>query len=242
MSTSSQVQEFLAHQEAANKRRTWLHKLMRFIMWIAFRLEATGLENVPREGATVLMMNHMQFVDPVIATTLIRHRWVISMAKAETMDHWWSRFFVRLWGNFPIKRGEVDRAALTNTIELLNSGQLVLIAPEGTRNPEGLQQPKDGIAYILQKTDAVIVPCAVVGADNWRKRLLTLRRAYARVHFGRPFKLCPPEGQRVNRAVRSAMMREAMYQLALAIPDEYAQKRGQFQDVENATTQYIQFL
>jgi hypothetical protein len=59
---------------------------------------------------------------------------------------------------------------------------------------------------------------------------------------GRPFRFRLPDDQRMTRIIRQHMIREAMYQLALAIPEEYAALRGAYSDIENATTEYIEFL
>src|SRR6185436_20613088 len=44
--------------------------LMRFICWLLihsfYRLDKRGLENIPEEGAAVLVCNHVSFVDPLV--------------------------------------------------------------------------------------------------------------------------------------------------------------------------------
>ena len=90
--------------------------------------------------------------------------------------------FVKWWGSFSINRGEIDRKALMHSIELLKSGQLILIAPEGTRHPEGLSQPKDGFAFIATKADAVIIPTAISGAVDWQDAF-KLKRPRINVNF-----------------------------------------------------------
>lgn len=206
-------------------------------------MEVEGLEHLPATGPTVLMMNHMAFIDPVVVTASVQNRYVIAMAKAETMKDWFPRLVVNLWGNFTVKRGEADRQAIQNSIALLQRGHLLLIAPEGTRNPEtGLQAPKDGMAYILHKADALVVPTAVVGASDWSQRLKRWRRAYAHISFGRPFRFVLGEGERLNREIRQKMMQEAMYQLARTIPDSYADKRGCYQDLSRSSTHYLHFV
>ena len=80
------------------------------------------------------------------------------MTKVENLENPLTAPFVIMWGSFSINRGEIDRKALMNSIELLKSGQLIYIAPEGHRHPEGLSQPKDGFAYIATKADTLIIP------------------------------------------------------------------------------------
>jgi 1-acyl-sn-glycerol-3-phosphate acyltransferase len=188
------------------------------------------------------MMNHISIIDPIVLTAVIEKRYVIAMAKSESADNPFTNFFINLWGNFTVQRGEVDRSALTSAIELLKAGNLVLMAPEGTRSPDGLIAPRSGVAYIAHRAHATVVPAAICAAQDWANRLKRLKRAYVRVHFGRPFQLILPEGQRMTRPIREQMMQEAMYQLAQAIPDEYAHQRGVFHDIQNATTDYLAFV
>lgn len=219
-----------------------MHAFLRGLVWLLWRGTVEGRENVPVEGGVILMMNHASGVDPILCTGLIHHRYVITMAKIESRRNPLVSIFNWLWGNFPVKRGVVDRFALNITIELLKRDQLLLIAPEGTRNREGLGQPKDGIAFIATKADAVIVPAAVVGTKKWWQRLLTGRFVRADVRFGTPFRFKLPANGALTKAVREQMMREAMYQLALTIPDAYAEYRGVFQDIETATSEMIELL
>jgi 1-acyl-sn-glycerol-3-phosphate acyltransferase len=88
----------------------------------------------------------------------------------------------------------------------------------------------------------VIVPAAICGAEDWRKRLKRFRRAYAKVVFGAPFRFRRGEGKRIPRQALSAMITEAMYQLALTMPDEYSHLRGYYSDIENASSEYLEFV
>ncbi len=233
------VQEFVAAQPKFAWRRRILRRLIRIVFPIIFKLEITGLENVPAEGSSLLMMNHITLLDPVLCMGAITSRFVIPMTKIENLENPLIAPFVRMWGSFSITRGEVDRKALMNSIELLKSGQLILIAPQGHRHPEGLSQPLDGFAYIATKADAVIIPAAISGAVGWVENLTHLKRTRIQVKFGRPFKF-KTEGKRVPREALTAMMDEAMYQLSMAVQDET--RRGVYSDLSKASTQYLEFV
>ena len=151
-------------------------------------------------------------------------------------------WLLRQWGHYPIQRGEYDRKALLQTIALLQNGQMVLMAPEGTRHPGGLQQAKEGMAFVASKADAVIVPAAICGAEDWRSRLKSARRAYAKVVFGAPFRFRTGDRKRIPRAELAQMITQAMYQLAITIPAEYAYLRGFYSDIKNATSDLLEFV
>ena len=238
-SMTASVQEFVAMQPKFAWRRRIMRAIGSFVFFLLLRLEVTGLENIPASGSSLLMMNHITLLDPVLCMVAVKRRFVIPMTKVENLNNPFVAPLVRLWGSYSINRDEIDRKALMNSIELLKSGQLILIAPEGTRHPEGLSQPKDGFAYIATKADAVIIPAAISGAVGWQSAF-KLQRPRIQVNFGPAFKFKSDEKGRVPREQLTPMMDEAMYQLALAVQDE--SRRGVYSDVSKATTKHLEFV
>lgn len=240
MTTTTSVQEYIALQPKLARRRSIMRSIIRFILFnILTKVEVRGLDNVIDDEPAILMMNHISLLDPILCMAAVTNRFVIPMSKAENLRNPLLAPFIRWWGSYVVNRGEVDRKALVNSIELLKSGQLILIAPEGTRQTDGLAQPKDGLAYVATKADAVIIPAAISGAMDWLDQIKRLRRPRIIVTFGRPFRF-KLNGARVPREALSAMTEEAMYQLALALPDESL--RGIYRDVSQATTEHLEFV
>ena len=242
MANDLSIEEFIARQGEYEKNRRMMYPLFRSLMSLICHVEVQGLHNIPRDGVTSLMINHVSFLDPLVVTASIPFRHTISLSKAENFKIPLVSWLLAQWGNYPINRGEFDRKALLQTIELMKTGQLLLMAPEGTRRAEGLQPGKDGLAFVATKADAVIVPTAICGGEDWKARIKRLRRAYAKVVFGRPFRFRADGQSRIPRPQLSQMINEAMYQLAITIPDEYAHLRGHYSDVENATTDLLDFV
>lgn len=234
------VQEYVAMQP----KLAWRRQLMRGWMRAAFRLftsiTVTGTENIPPSGGTLLMMNHISLLDPMLCMVAVKNRFVVPMTKVENMQNPVLAPLIRFWGAYSVERGEVDRTALMNSIELIKSGALILIAPEGTRQKQGLSQPKEGMTYVAAKADAIILPTGISGAVPWQHNLTHLKRTHINVNFGRPFKFKTGGKPRVPREDLAAMTDEAMYQLALAVKDE--SMRGVYSDVSKATTQFLEFV
>lgn len=241
--TVQTIEQYIARQPEYDKRRRILLPMLRAAVPTFCKIEVTGLHNVPRQGSASLMINHISYLDPIVVTASIPYRYTISLSKVENFRIPVVGWFLRQWGHYPIHRGGYDRKALMQTIALLQSGQLILMAPEGTRHAGGGLQPgKDGLAYVASKADAVIVPTAICGVENWKTRMKRLRRAYAKVVFGRGFRFRSADQKRIPRQMLARMMREAMYQLAITIPDEYAHLRGHYADIEKSTSDTIEFL
>lgn len=242
MSHELSIEEYIARQPQFDRARRIMLPLLRAAVPAFCKVDVAGLSNVPRQGRACLMINHVSYLDPIVVTVSIPFRYTISLSKVENFSIPVAGWFLRRWGHYPIHRGKFDRKALMQTIELLKSGQLVLMAPEGTRHPEGMQQAKEGLAYVATKADAVIVPAAICGAEDWRRRLKRFRRAYAKVVFGKPFRLRADNRRRIPRAELAEMTTQAMHQLALTIPDEYAYLRGYYRDIEKARSDRLEFV
>lgn len=198
-----------------------------------------GLENIPPSGPAVLMINHTTAADPVAVMGATRPRFPVPMSKIENFWNPLYSILARTWGAYPVRRGEVDREALRITLELLKAGELVLIAPEGHRNP-GLSRPRHGLTYIALKADPPIVPTAIFNIETWLKDLfIPWRRTPVHVRYGRPFRLRVAGRQRVSKEEMSRITDEMMYQLAALLPER---NRGDYRDLSRMTTDYLEFL
>ena len=120
-----------------------------------------------------------------------------------------------------VRRGEADREALRKALEVLHSGGVLGIAPEGTRSREtqALQQGKVGTAYLATRADVPIVPVGISGTEQIRHRVRQLRRTDVRLAVGEPFRL-PASGR-----VRGRQLEEytdlIMRRIAELLPEEY---------------------
>jgi 1-acyl-sn-glycerol-3-phosphate acyltransferase len=147
-----------------------------------FRLQATGLEHLPAEGGFVLAANHTSNFDPwPLGLPLFPQRWLRFMAKSEL--YWWPLARVLdAAGAFPVERGKGDVEAIEKAVELVRSGEVVVMFPEGTRQRKGLRKrwearPHTGAARIAHRAAAPLVPAAIRGTDRLA-RLGPLRVAY----------------------------------------------------------------
>lgn len=234
------VQDYVARQPQLMGRRRFMRSFIQGLGFhVLWKLTVTGEENIPDDGPAIIMMNHLSLIDPVLVMGAVRNRFVIPMTKVENMRNPVLRPLVMWWGAYSINRGEIDRKALMNSIELVKSGQLILIAPEGTRQKHGLAEAKEGLAYVATKANAVIIPTGITGAHDWVDKLKRLRRPNIRIHFGPAFRFKTGGRARVPREELTAMSHEAMYQLALAIQDPAW--RGVYSDVDRATTEFLEF-
>ena len=165
--------------------------LMRFLVWIlihsVYRLRKTGLENIPDEGAAIVVCNHVSYVDAMVINAGCRRpiRWV--------MDHQIFKipvvsFVFRTAKAIPIAPAHEDAAMLERAYETiareLADGQLVGIFPEGHLTADGeMREFRGGVSKILERTPVPVIPMALSGL--WRS-LFTRNRARLR-HIAKIF-------------------------------------------------------
>ena len=221
--------------------RLWFRRVVkpviRFLIWLLLRLEVTGLENIPCDGSAILAISHTNFLDPVLAMAVCP-RPVESVSKIENFQLFIFGPLIRLYGVIPIRRGEVDRWALREAVEVLERGRVLIIAPEGTRSGVGrLQRGRGGLAYIAAQTGTLILPVGIIGVEGFWPNLVRLRRTPVKMVLGQPFRFAA-RGRSLDRQALSQMTTEAMHQLAATLPPE---RRGRYADLEAATEEWLEF-
>jgi len=211
---------------------------LRLAYWAVLRLEVVGRERIPAEGPVILMINHVHFLDPfVVLASMPRPVTVLSKIENFSIPFWGLIF--KWYGAIPVRRGQVDRRALRGALAALKAGTLLIVAPEGTRSPDGTLQPAlNGMAYLAHREEAAIVPLAITGQTAFGRHLKRLRRTPVRLQLGQPFYV-RADGRRLERDVLHAVTTEAMYQLAALLPPE---QRGVYADLDQATTRYLHFV
>jgi 1-acyl-sn-glycerol-3-phosphate acyltransferase len=165
--------------------------LLRFIAFIVtrciYRFRVRGDENIPTEGAAILVANHVSFVDAIVLMAasprpirfIMDHRifkvpvlgWLFKLAKA-----------------IPIAPQKEDPAAYAAAFEaadrVLSEGDLLCIFPEGGITRDGsLQEFKGGVMKILERRPVPVVPIAL--QNLWGSYFSRIERGTAMV---RPFR------------------------------------------------------
>ena len=227
------------YDHARLERRRWILRWM--IREIGFRIlvkldTVSGLENLPAQGPAILMINHIAFVDPVVVLGCLPRN-IVPMAKVEVFRYPVWGVFPKLWEVIPVHRGEMDRAALRTAMEVLGAGEVILVAPEGTRSVS-LQRGKEGVAFLGYRSGAPIIPVAVEGTQGFPSP--DPRRWWepgAQIRLGRAFRY-RRQVERPGREQLRRMTDEAMYVLAAMLPEA---RRGVYSDLSAATRATMDF-
>jgi 1-acyl-sn-glycerol-3-phosphate acyltransferase len=130
------------------------------------RARVIGKHNIPKNGAFLLAPIHRSNIDTPLAAAVTTRR-MRFMGK----DSIWKikpiGWIISSLGAFPVTRGSADREALKRCINVLESGEPLVLFPEGTRQSGPLVQPLfDGAAYVAVKAGVPIIPVGIGGSEG----------------------------------------------------------------------------
>jgi 1-acyl-sn-glycerol-3-phosphate acyltransferase len=191
------------HLGAASGRR--IGKLLFNSVYRSTTLDAW---RVPTSGPVLFASNHASFLDGPLVFGLAP-RPVHFLVKTE-MFHGVTGWFLDRFGQIPVDRSGVDRAALHGAMSVLRSGGAVGVFPEGARGLGDVASVHEGITWLAMQSGAPVVPVACLGTrspgDDVGRPPRPLRRVA--VAFGDPIELRARPG--VPRRVASRELTERL--------------------------------
>ncbi|MGH2408126.1 MAG: lysophospholipid acyltransferase family protein [Candidatus Limnocylindrales bacterium] len=195
------------------------------------RLRVEGAEHVPDEPGVIVASNHLSIADPPVLSVVIARlvgRRVRYMAKGEALDAPIMGPVLRAYGGFGVRRGQPDREAIRMAQTVLDAGDWLGLAPEGTRSRSGaMGEAKAGVALLALRSRAPILPVGIAGTERTWPIGAHLPRVGTTitVSFGPLYRPTPPERAEDRRAALDAGTDELMRRIAILLPGSY---RGRF--------------
>jgi 1-acyl-sn-glycerol-3-phosphate acyltransferase len=199
--------------------RVFMRGIFKLTTLVTMRATVRGMENFPKQGPALIVINHLGDADSVLLSAAIP-RTIDGMGKIELNEHWLVGPIFRAYGVIYIHRGRPDRKAIRAALDVLAEGRMLALAPEGREAVNGkLEEGTDGAAFLAMKSGAQIVPIAMTGTQNekifnrkwWRRAPVTLT-------VGKPFYLQKQDD-------RQKMLRDGTHQIMVALasllPESY---------------------
>ncbi len=155
------------------------YAVVRFIVrpfaYLYFRLRVVGRENIPEKGSVIVCCNHTSISDAwLLISTFPRQ--IFFMSKSELFKNRIVKWFIKNMGAFAVARGTGGSDGIKAAVDIVESGKVMGIFPEGTRNPVGKPgRGKAGVALIISKTGAPVIPVSI-----HREKLTPFARATVR--------------------------------------------------------------
>ena len=206
----------------------WLMRAMTSTYLIGL-FSVIGDENVPRVGPVIICPNHSATLDPPMVPAFLPRGDSWSMAKSEYFRRGLMAWIFRRYHAFPVVRHTADRTALRRAFDILKSGQVLIMYPEGTRVESGvLAQPEPGAGFIAQQAACPVIPVALTGTrECLPKGARWPKRTHVSVTFGKPFVVRSrrDDGTRIKREDAANAI---MLEIAELLPEN---QRGAFRDL-----------
>ncbi len=158
-----------------------LYRFIKAAYYIFYNVSVEGRENLPKNCGFIIASNHRTYADPPLVAVTSRCSKFAFVAKEELFKNPLFGWLIRRLGAFPVSRGKGDMSVITNAVEKVEEGRILVIFPEGTRSKDGtLGKGKTGVALIAAKSKAMVVPTAIIfkGKLKFRSKVT--------VKFGKP--------------------------------------------------------
>jgi 1-acyl-sn-glycerol-3-phosphate acyltransferase len=203
------------------------------------RVHDQELQRIPQQGPLIIYTNHVNVLEIPIIYTHLQPRKVHGMLLAERWKIPVMNWVFDVTETVPLHRGEADLPAIRTGLEVLKRGEMLIIAPEGTRSHDGqLQGAHPGVVLLALHSGATLIPVGYYGGENYTANLRKLKRTDFHLGVGKPFTL-DIQGKKATKELRQQIMDEMMYQLAMVLPEKY---RGAYADFSKARMEYLKFF
>jgi 1-acyl-sn-glycerol-3-phosphate acyltransferase len=187
------------------------------------RLDVSGVEVIPSDGPLLIASNHISHLDaPLALATVPRIVEFVTLADLNTVPL--TGHILRSYGVIWVRRDQLDRDVLRQSLDVLTQGGALWIAPEAGRSPSGaLVAGRQGAAWLAAKSRAPIVPMGITGTHEVVDQLKHGRRPPITISFGAPFVLTldPHADAATRRAQLAANTDTLMRRIAALLPTDY---------------------
>jgi 1-acyl-sn-glycerol-3-phosphate acyltransferase len=202
--------------------RNLLRGLIRALLQLVARVEIVHPERLPSTGSYAFATNHLGILDAFLAYDIL-DRWDFFIPVAEKLaEHAILRWLGKHLNFIFIDRFNPDIHALRLILQRMQQGEVLVIAPEGTRSrSEQMAEGKPGVSYLASKTGFPVIPVALAGTED---RLLIdnlkhLRKTPITVTVGEAFTL-PPFPKTDRDTALKAYTDEIMCRIAAMLPEK----------------------
>jgi 1-acyl-sn-glycerol-3-phosphate acyltransferase len=211
--------------------RAFVRGVLKLIAKICLNVSAEGMENFPKKGPLLVVINHLGDADaPAIMSVLPFAP--DALAGIEEFEIPVLGNLMNWYGVIWLHRGRADTRAIRASLDGLAEGRIIVIAPEGRYSLTGaLEEGGGGAAFLAYKSGSMILPIAVTDTenDNVYGHLKKLQRARVHVKVGKMFKLAEQamgaattrSGSKVRQAAVDLGTRQIMQELAVLLPEKY---------------------
>ena len=183
---------------------------------------------LPADGPFIVAPNHYSEIDPVVMGVAV---WKLGrtprfLAKASLFRIPVLGFYLRKTGQIPVEREARGNSAIDAAHQLMNSGQGVIVYPEGTltRQPElWPMRGKSGAIRMALETGIPLYPAAHWGTQNlmgrYGKKITVRPRPKIDVVIGEPMDLSKYRGKTASKELLDKATNDLMLQIQALVSE-----------------------
>lgn len=168
-----------------------IEKIVKWFCGCVFKVQVNGAQNIPQSGDCMICANHISMWDPVILYCFLPRK-VRFVAKSEMKKVPVVGWILKKINCIFISRGNVDLAAMRQSLKTLSDGNVLGIFPTGTREKKNINaRPKSGCALLAAKSGTKVVPVGINATYKLFSKVV--------VNIGEPMDFSEYKGQKCSQ-------------------------------------------
>jgi len=139
-----------------------LRLVFKVIANFRYKLTTHGVENFPKDGAALLLGNHVSWIDWMVLS-IVAPRRVSFVIERSIYDKWFLKPIFKFFGLIPIS-ARASKESIKDIREKLDEGKIVALFPEGSITRNGhLGRFAKGYELAVKDSDIPIIPFYIRG-------------------------------------------------------------------------------
>lgn len=166
--TKRNVSDFSKGKFYFQKFGRWL--VVRTLLPLFYKIEYTGLENIPKDKKFIIAPNHISYLDPFIAGEAVK-RPIAYMGKKELFENKIIAFLIDNLGCFAVNREKLEVSTIKTAVNIFKTPDWLLgIFPQGgIRRTGRIENINKGFAVLAKQMKTDVLPIGITGCEkyNW---------------------------------------------------------------------------
>lgn len=155
---------------------------------VFYRTRYFGYNNMPEEGAFIVVCNHQSHFDPPLIAAGLRRR-LNFLARKTLFKFKPFAQLIDLLDAIPLEVNGIGFEGIKESLKRLRNGEALLLFPEGARTWDGTIAPfKEGALTLAQRSKAAILPTAIDGCYEAFPRIHKFPHLFGKISviYGEP--------------------------------------------------------
>ncbi len=170
-------------------RRIW-RVIMRTLAILFVDADINGRRHFPKEGPVIIVANHTAFLEIAMLIAYAPYQIEFLTTGDIPLEPRFA-FWAKLYGFIPVKRGSMDRKAMSKAVGVLEQGGVIGLFPQGGIWETKVTQARTGVSWLSQKGNAPVVPIGFGGTSGSFAKAIRFQRPHITMNVGEPIPATP---------------------------------------------------